>query len=118
MSDTKANAVKADAKANVRETAGATEKQREVPDQTRIEELAEHFDGTDVGDPAEFEEAEDIVIERSPELAQISVRIPPEDLAALRQQAGHAGIGYTTLIRMIIRDHLNSSHGVKRRLPV
>lgn len=103
-----------DTKANTR----ATEKQREAPDQTRIEELAEHFDQTDVGDPAEFEEVEDMVIERSPELAQISVRIPPDDLAALRQQADHAGIGYTTLIRMIIRDHLNSEHGVKRRLSV
>ncbi len=103
-----------DTKANTR----ATKKQRETPDQARIEELAEHFDRTDVGDPAEFEEVEDVVIERSPELAQISVRIPPEDLAALRQQAKSSGIGYTTLIRMIIRDHLNSSHGVKRRLSV
>lgn len=96
----------------------AAKDRREAPDQARIEELAERFDQTDVGDPAEFEEVEDIMIERSPELAQISVRIPPEDLAALRQQADHAGIGYTTLIRMIIRDHLNSEHGVKRRLSV
>ncbi len=105
MSDTKANAK-------------ATKDQREAPDQARIEELAEHFDQTDVGDPEEFEEVEDVVIERRPELAQISMRIPPQDLAALRQQADRAGIGYTTLIRMIIRDHLNSSHGVKRRLSV
>lgn len=109
MSDTKANA-----SANAR----ATKEQQEAPDQARIEELADHFDRTSVGDPAEFEEVEDVVIERSPELAQISVRIPPEDLAALRQQADHSGIGYTTLIRMIIRDHLNSSYGAKRRLPV
>lgn len=93
-------------------------RRRQAPEQDRIEELAEHFDRTDVSDPAEFEEVEDVVIERSPELAQISVRIPPEDLAALRQQADHAGIGYMTLIRMIIRDHLNSEHGVKRRLSV
>ncbi len=105
MSDTKANdKVKKD--------------QQEVPDQARIEELAEHFDRTGVGDPEAFEEVEDVVIERRPELAQISVRIPPEDLAALRQQADHAGIGYTTLIRMIIRDHLNSAHGAKRRVSV
>ena len=91
-------------------------RRRTTPEQARIEELADHFDRTDVGDPEEFEEVEDVVIERSPELAQISVRIPPEDLAALHQQADHAGIGYTTLIRMIIRDHLNSSHGAKRRL--
>ena len=89
---------------------------RAIPEQARIEELAEHFDQTDVGDPAEFEEVEDVVIERSPVLAPLSVHIPLEDLAALRQQADHAGIGYTTLIRMLIRDHLNSSHGAKRRL--
>ncbi len=60
-----------------------------MPEQDRIEELAEHFDRTDVGvaSLAEFEEVEDVVIDRSPELAQISERIPPEDLAALRQQA-------------------------------
>ena len=103
-----------DAKMNT----GTTKKQREVPEQEQIEELAEHFDRTDVGDPAEFEEVEDVVIERRPELEQISVRIPSEDLAALRQQADRAGIGYTTLIRMIIRDHLNSSHGAKRRLSI
>ena len=105
-------------KTNTETDTGAREKQRETPSQARIEELAEHFDRTEVGDPAEFEEVEDVVIERSPELAQISVRIPPEDLAALRQQADNAGIGYTTLIRMIIRDHLNPSQGAKRRLSV
>ena len=92
--------------------------QREVPGQARIEELAEYFDRTAVGDPAQFEEVKNVIIERRPELEQISVRVPPEDLTALRQQAKHAGIGYTTLIRMIIRDHLNPSHGVKRRLSV
>ena len=103
-----------DAESDTRET----KKPRETTSQARIEELAEHFDRTEVGEPAEFEEVEDVVIERSPELAQISVRIPPEDLAALRQQADNAGIGYTTLIRMIIRDHLNPSQGAKRRLSV
>lgn len=105
---------KASNEANTR----ATKKPREAPSQARIEELAEHFDQTEVGDPAEFEEVEDVVIERRLELAQISVRIPPEDLAALRQQADRASIGYTTLIRMIIRDHLNSSQGAKRKLSV
>ncbi len=93
-------------------------RRRAIPEQARIEELAEHFDRTDVGvaSLAEFEEVEDVVIERCPELAPLSVRIPPEDLAALRQQAERSGLGYTTLICMIIRDHLNSSHGAKRRL--
>lgn len=93
-------------------------RRRAIPEQARVEELAEHFDRIDVGDPEEFEEVEGVVIERRPELAPLSVRIPPEDLAALRQQAERADIGYTTLIRRIIRDHLNSSQGAKRRLSV
>lgn len=98
----------------------AKEERREAPDQSRIEELAEHFDQTEVGvaSLAEFEEVEDVVTERNPELVPLSVRIPPEDLAALLQQADHAGIGYTTLIRVIIREHLNSSLRVKRRLSI
>lgn len=91
---------------------------REVLGPGRIEELAEHFDRADISDPAEFEEVEDVEIRRRPELAQISIRIPAEDLAALRRQAERAGIGYTTLIRMVIRDHLNSSQGAERRLSV
>lgn len=95
-------------------------RRRQVPEQDRIEDLAEHFDRTDVSIASleEFEEVEDVVIERRPELAPLSVRLPPGDLAALRQHADRAGIGYTTLIRMIIRNHLNSSHGTSRRLSV
>ena len=112
MSGTKANA----GAANV--GVGVTGERSPLPNQSRMEELAEHFNQTDVSDPAEFEEVDDVVMERKPELTQISVRIPPEDLAALRQQADQAGIGYTTLIRMIVREHLNSVQGVKRRLSV
>lgn len=89
---------------------------RKVPEQARIEELAEYFDRTSAGDPDEFEEVTDVVAERRPELEQISVRLPPRDLAELRRQADRAGIGYTTLIRMIVRDHLRSSSATERRL--
>ena len=93
-------------------------RRRTTPEQAHIEELADCFDRTDVGNPEEFEGVEDVVIERRPELVQISVCIPSEDLAALRQQAERAGIGYTTLIHMIIHDHLNFSHRAKRKLSI
>lgn len=46
-----------------------------------------------------------LAIER-PELEQISIRLPKEDLAALKRRAAPAGVGYTTLIRMILRRYL------------
>ena len=71
-----------------------------------LEALAEHFDKTDAG-TLPWDEAEDVLIER-PELEQISLRLPKEDLAALRRRAARAGVGYTTLIRMIVRQYLHS----------
>lgn len=72
--------------------------------EARLQELAEYFDRTDAGD-LPWEEATDVVIERR-ELEQVSLRLPKDDLAALRRRATHAGIGYTTLIRMIVRQYL------------
>jgi predicted DNA binding CopG/RHH family protein len=70
----------------------------------RLDALAEHFDATDVGN-LPWEEETDVTIER-PELEQISIRLPKEDLAQLKAQAARAGIGYTTLVRMVLRRHL------------
>lgn len=85
----------------------AAEDLRGMPSQSRMEELAERFD-RGVGDPEAWEEvpAEEARIER-PELEQISIRLPKEDLDAIRQRAARSGVGYTTLIRMILRQHLN-----------
>ena len=69
-----------------------------------LEELAEYFDRTDSGDMP-WEEATEVVIER-PELEQISLRLPKDDLAALKKRSARAGVGYTTLIRMIVRQYL------------
>ena len=68
-------------------------------------ELAEYFDRTDAGD-LPWEEATDVVIERR-ELEQISLRLPKDDLAALKKRSARAGVGYTTLIRMIVRQYLH-----------
>lgn len=70
-----------------------------------LQGLAEYFDETDMADQP-WEQASDAVIER-PELEQISLRLPKDDLAALKRRAARASVGYTTLIRMILRQHLN-----------
>jgi predicted DNA binding CopG/RHH family protein len=35
--------------------------------------------------------------------------LPAQDVKELRRRAAKLGVGYTTLIRMILRDHLRSS---------
>jgi predicted DNA binding CopG/RHH family protein len=85
---------------------------REVAEvsEARIRELADYFDSTDTAD-LPWEEATDVVIERR-ELEQISLRLPKDDLAALKRRAARAGLGYTTLIRLIVRQYLR--HPVER----
>lgn len=70
-----------------------------------VQEIAEFFDRTDTGE-LDLESANDVVV--GPELEQISIRLPKEDLDALRRRAVKSGVGYTTLIRMIVRAHLNN----------
>lgn len=84
---------------------------REVAEvsEARIQELADYFDSIDTAD-LPWEEATDVVIER-PELEQISLRLPKDDLAALKRGAARAGVGYTTLIRLIVRQYLNRGRG-------
>lgn len=72
----------------------------------RMEELASYYDNTDLGEtPWDEEEVE---IER-PELEQISIRLPREDLEVLKRRAAKMGVGYTTLLRMIVREHVRRS---------
>lgn len=82
-------------------------REEKIVEQGRIEELAEYFDRTDTGDPKNWEEADDAVIER-PEMEQVSIRLPKEDLEHIRRRAAKSGVGYTTLIRMILRAHLDN----------
>lgn len=75
--------------------------------QERIEELADFYDRTDTGD-LEGEEVTDVEIERW-DLEQVSLRLPAQDVREFKRRASKLGTGYTTLIRMILRDHLRSS---------
>lgn len=75
------------------------------PSPARLQQLAEYFDRTDAGS-LPLDEATDVIIERT-ELEQISLRLPKDDLAALKRRAARAGVGYTTLIRMIVRQHVH-----------
>ncbi len=82
-------------------------REEKMLEQSRVEELARYFDRTDVSDPDTWEEADDAIVER-PELDQISLRLPKEDLAEIKRRANRAGVGYTTLIRVILREHLRN----------
>ena len=73
---------------------------------TDLEETAEYFDRTDVAE-LPWDEATEVTIEH-PDLEQISIRLPKRDLEALRRQAARVGVGYTTLIRMILHQHLRN----------
>jgi predicted DNA binding CopG/RHH family protein len=77
---------------------------REGISETRIEELADYYDNTDLGD-VPSEEAADMEIERW-ELEQVSLKLPARDVKELRRRAAKMTIGYTTLICMILRKHL------------
>jgi len=70
-----------------------------------VQEMAEFFDRTDTGE-LDLEPADDVVV--GSDLEQISIRLPKEDLDALRRRAAKSGVGYTTLIRMIVRAHLDN----------
>lgn len=85
----------------------ASEDMGEVLERGDVEEIAGFFDRTDTVElPLEEADLLDAVVER-PELEQISIRLPKEDLAATRRRAARSGVGYTTLIRMILREHLD-----------
>ncbi len=73
---------------------------------TELDELAEYSDRTDAGE-LPWDEAADLVIERQ-DLEQISLRLPKRDLTELKRRAARAGVGYTTLIRMILHQHLRN----------
>lgn len=76
--------------------------------QERIEELAEYYDRTDTAD-LEGEDVTDQGIIMGPEdMEQVSIRLPKEDLDLIKRRAKAAGVGYTTMIRMIVHAHLKN----------
>ncbi len=85
----------------------AAAEMREVLARGDIAEIADFFDRTDTSELSLQEASEADVVVARPELEQISIRLPKEDLAAIRRRAARSGVGYTTLIRMILREHLH-----------
>ncbi|MGB9662827.1 MAG: CopG family antitoxin [Moorellaceae bacterium] len=72
-----------------------------LPPGDDIEKLADFFDRTDTQEL----EWEDVHVEfKRPELVHISVRLPKEDVLALKRAARNRGIGYTTYLRMVLRE--------------
>jgi predicted DNA binding CopG/RHH family protein len=88
----------------------STERERGMPTQERIEELADFYDRTDTADLAEPGEdiTDEVKIEGPEEMEQVSIRLPKEDLEQIRRRARSAGVGHTTMIRMIVHAHLEN----------
>lgn len=76
--------------------------------QERIEELAGFYDRTDTADLEGEDVTDRVRIESPEEMEQVSVRLPKEDLEQIKRRARAAGVGYTTMIRMIVRAHLEN----------
>lgn len=73
-----------------------------------IEEIAEFFDKTDTSDFDWGEDATEEAASVRREMESVSVRLPKEDVAALKRRAAKSGVGYTTLLRMIVHEHVHS----------
>lgn len=72
--------------------------------------LASFFDKTDSMDlEAEEVDVKFVRDNQDDDMGQISIRLPARDLAIIRQAAKLMGIGYTSYIRMIVRNHINKT---------
>ena len=75
--------------------------------QERIKALAAYYDRTDTSD-LEGEEVDPSIIDLDRDMVQVSIRLPRRDLEHIKRCAERAGVGYTTLIRMMLQAHLIS----------
>ena len=82
--------------------------QRKMPTQERIEELAEFYDRTDTADLEGEDITDQVNIESPQEMEQVSIRLPREDLERIKERSRAAGVGHTTMIRMIVHAHLEN----------
>jgi len=84
------------------------EVEKRVIERGDIEVIAGFYDEMDT---REFDWSEDEPENRAvafrPEPEQISVRLPKEDIEALKRRAKRSGVGYTT-IPMIVHEHVNN----------
>ena len=84
-----------------------------IPEFKNRQEMAEWFDTHDTADYED--EFKQVQVRFAKNLSgNINVRLDPDSLAQLRQQAHAKGIGPTTLARMWILEHLRGA-GAERR---
>ncbi|KKM10751.1 hypothetical protein SY88_11700 [Clostridiales bacterium PH28_bin88] len=81
---------------------------RQMPKFAGVEEMAEYFDSIDT-EELEWQDSQ-IEFER-PEMVHITVRIPKEDLVAIKRVARKHGLGYTAFIRMMLHYAINAGDG-------
>ncbi len=84
-----------------------------IPEFKNRQEMAEWFDTHDIADYQD--EFKTVKVRFAKKLSNLSetlhIRLDPEDVVKLRQEAHKTGIGPTTLVRMWVREHL---HGNKQ----
>lgn len=86
----------------------AAEEQR-ILERGNVEEMADFYDRTDTSDLPWGEDVSDQGMIMSVEdMEQVSIRLPKEDLEQIKRRAKNAGVGYTTMIRMIVHAHLEN----------
>jgi predicted DNA binding CopG/RHH family protein len=74
---------------------------------SRLDELREHYDNTDLSDSLETARIDDIVADDV--LVSTSIRLPKPLLDRVRRRAADAGVPATTLMRQWILDRLDES---------
>ncbi|MBE3580098.1 MAG: hypothetical protein IMW96_00420 [Thermoanaerobacteraceae bacterium] len=80
-----------------------------LPGLDDINKLADFFDRTDTQEL----KWEDVDVEfKKPELVHVSVRLPKEDVDAIKRAARKKGLGYTTYIRMVLREAIKKEAGL------
>lgn len=84
-----------------------------MPQFTSIEEMAEFFDHSD-SEALAWEDADVKYVK--PNMVHVSIRIPAEDLKAIRRKAVSMGIGYTAAIRMFLHQAIAQETGPARRV--
>jgi len=85
-----------------------------IPEFKNRQEMAEWWDTHDVADY--LDELKQVKIRFAKKLSNLSetlnIRLEPDDLAKLRQEAQRKGIGPTTLVRIWVREHLQEKRSV------
>lgn len=69
-----------------------------------VEEEAQYWDSHSVVD--EVDKGTPVGFHRARKSGSLTIRLPPDDIQRMREEANQLGIGPTTLVRMWILEHL------------